>query len=403
MLAILAETVRKAGEINPFVVITAVLGIGVMVLVRRINRKLPAALIAIAAAGVLVQLAGWQTQGVRLVSDLGLPANPGLSLHLPQVGLSDWLDLLPAAGAVALFSLVEAMSIAKALGQASGQRPDASREFIGQGMASIACGLLQAIPSSGSPSRSAVNFNAGAKTRLAAAFSGGFVWLSLVIFIGLIGYIPVPGLAAVVVVSALGLVDRKHTLLTWRTRSFSRLVMASTFAATLLLPLHIAIYLGVVLSILIHLYESGRLNLAYLVFEEDGRVREKALAELYAAKPAVAVLNVEGDLFFGAVTDLERAVDGCLDAGVRVLVLRLRRIHSLASTGVTTLQWAIVAARRRGTTVLLSGVSPEARAMLDSVGISMLVGDANIFEGGEVVFESTRRALEAARGILLGK
>jgi SulP family sulfate permease len=86
---------------------------------------------------------------------------------------------------------------------------------------------MACIPSSGSPSRNAVNLNAGAKTRLAAAFLGAIVWLSLVIFSGLFGYIPSPGLAAVVVVSAMGLINPVHIRLTWNTRSINRIVMVA--------------------------------------------------------------------------------------------------------------------------------------------------------------------------------
>jgi SulP family sulfate permease len=84
---------------------------------------------------------------------------------------------------VALFSLIEAISIARALSVSSGLKIDPSREFIGQGLDSIAWGFMQCIPSSGSPSRSAVNDNAGAKTRLAAVFSGSSVWLMHVVFL----------------------------------------------------------------------------------------------------------------------------------------------------------------------------------------------------------------------------
>ena len=172
IFAILAETLRNITQINLPVLITAAVGILVMLATRRINKKIPAALLAIVAAGLLVQIAGWQAQGVRLVSDLGLPTQAGIVFHLPDVSLPDWLNLLPAAGAVALFSLVEAMSITRAVSLSSGEKFNSSREFIGQGLASLVGGLAQCIPSSGSPSRSAVNMNAGARTRLAVGIFG---------------------------------------------------------------------------------------------------------------------------------------------------------------------------------------------------------------------------------------
>jgi sulfate permease, SulP family len=397
IVAILSETARKLGEISLPTLLTAATGIAIMLVMRRYLKKLPAALIAIVACAVLVQLAGWGSGAVRLISGLGLPAQPGISLHFPQVDAQDWLDLLPAAGAVALFSLVEALSISRALGLASGEQPDSSREFIGQGLAALAGGLTQCMPPSGSPSRSAVNLRAGARTRLAAASSGGFVWLTLALFAPWIGAIPLPGLAAVVVVSALGLVDTRQIALTWRTRPASRLVMAVTFAAALFLQLHYAIYLGMALSIGIYLYESSRLRLRYLVFDEHGRVAEKSMDELYAAPPPVAVINVEGDLYFGAVRDLEEAVARCRTCGLRALVLRLRSMHNLASTGVTALAWAIRNSQKAGMTVLLSGVDPAMGRILAAGGIIDLVGAENVFVCEETLFEATLAAYQKAQ------
>lgn len=399
---IMAETLRNISQINGSVVVTALVGILTMLVIRKINKKVPAALLAIGIAGLLVQLTGWHEQGVRLVSDLGLPQQANIVFHIPNAPLQDWLDLLPAAGAVALFSLVEAMSITRAVSLSSGQKFNASREFIGQGLASLIGGLTQCIPSSGSPSRSAVNLNAGAKTRLAAASSGGFVWLTLVLFAPFIGYIPVPGLAAVVVVSAMGLIDRKHIILTWNIRSFSRMVMAATFIATLLIPLHYAIYLGVVLSIVIFLFESSQLHLNYLVFNEKGRALEKPLDVLYATRPQVAVISVEGSLYFGAVGDLEKAILRCQEAGVVVLILRLRQMHMLGSTGITALHWAIAASKKKGMRIILSGVTAQARSVLDAGGITPLIGEENVYASTETLFDATLQAIEKAKTIAAG-
>jgi SulP family sulfate permease len=400
-LAILLATFRSIPQINLYVTATAAVCIVFMLIIRRIDQRLPAAMLSIIFAALLVQVPGWHGQGIKLVSDLGLPAHPGLAFHVPQVSLQNVIDLIPTAGAVALFSLVEAMSIARALSLTTRTKIDPSREFIGQGLASIAGGLMQCIPSSGSPSRSAVNRNAGARTRLAAAFSGSFVFLMMVIFSAWIGAIPMPGLAAVVVVSAVGLIDREHILLTWNTRKISRLIMAATFAATLLFPLNIAIYLGVLLSILVYLYESSQLHLSYLVFNEHNQVIEKPMAELFACSPKIAVVNVEGDLFFGAVNELETSIERCQQAGVRVLILRLRRMRMLASTGITSLQAAIIGARLIGMTILFSEVNPRDRSILDTSRITELVGAEHVFESTEVLFEATRQAIAYAGSLVL--
>ncbi|HSV85111.1 MAG TPA: SulP family inorganic anion transporter [Levilinea sp.] len=380
--------------------LTGLLAAAIIISGARISRVAPWSLVAIIASGAWVQLAGWQAHGVRLVVDLGIPDKPLAGFFMPALAAVDALPLVSAAGAVALFGLVEAMSIAKALSLSSGQRIDPSRELVGQGLASIAGGFFQCIPSSGSPSRSALNYNAGAKTRLAAAFSGLFVLLVLAVFARWTAFIPLPALAAVVILAARGLIDRRHIQLTWQSRAASRIVLVTTFAATLLLPLHYAIYLGGLLSILIYLYESGHLELSYLTVNEEGSFLERRLEDLYQDPPEIAMINIEGDLYFGAVSDLEAAMDRLLSAGIKVMILRIRRMRRLASTGVSALQWSVIAARRQGTEILICGAGPQALAVLESSGISALVGAENIFPGSDVLFRSTRQALARAQMLI---
>jgi sulfate permease, SulP family len=387
-------------EFNFRAALVGLLTIAIMVRGQRINRMVPWPLLAIIVTSVWVQLVGWQAHNIRLVADLGIPENPLPRFLIPSFPVAEALPLASAAGAVALFGLVEAMSIAKALSLSSGQRIDPSREMVGQGLASVAGGFFQCIPPSGSPSRSAVNYNSGAKTKLSGAFSGLFVLIVLVVFARWTAYIPMPALAAVVIVSAYGLIDRRHIQLTWQSRAASRIVLVSTFAATLLLPLHYAIYLGGLLSILIYLYESGHLEMSYLTVNEDGYFVEHQLEDLYRNPPEIAIINIEGDLYFGAVSDLEAAMDKLLTAGIKVMILRIRRMRRLASTGVSALQWSIITARRQGTEILICGVTPQAMPILDSTGISALVGKENIFPGSDVLFRSTREALDRAQEIL---
>ncbi len=163
--------------------------------------------------------------------------------------------------------------------------------------------------------------------------------------------------------------------------------------------MHYAIYLGVVLSIVIFLFESSQLHLNYLVFNEQGQAIEKPLDVLYATRPPVAVISVEGSLYFGAVGDLEKAILRCQEVGVSVLVLRLRQMHMLGSTGTTALHWAIAASKKKGMRILLSGVTAQARAVLDAGGITQLIGEENVYGSTETLFDATLQAVEKAQAI----
>jgi len=246
------------------------LTMGLLLAVKRINGRLPAELIAVVVASAFVAVANWASHGVRLVGDMTAYGAASISFHVPQLPLQEWRSLVPSAVAVAIFSLVEAVSIAKAVGQSGGERLDASREFIGQGTASLVGGFFQCIPSSGSPSRTAVNYSTGAQTRLAGVFAGLIVLLGLLAFAPLLARIPYASLSGVIIITAFNLVDRRQVRATWQGQIMGRVVYLATLAATLLLPLHIAIYVGVLLSIIIYVVESSKLELSYLSRSPSG-------------------------------------------------------------------------------------------------------------------------------------
>ena len=398
---VLTGLTQNFTNINPYTLIISVFSFGVMLLIRKINRKLPAALFTILLASLLVFLTGWSgSQGVRLVRDFNLPDEIGLRFHLPNLSLEQFGSLVISGAAVALFGLMETLSIAKAMSQMTGDPFDPSKQIFAQGLACFVGGFFQCMPSSGSPSRTVINVVNGAKTRGAAVFSGLGVWIFLLLFSGLISYIPLAALAAVVIVSASGLINIQLIKQTWQSRIQSRVVMAITFFSTLIFPLEYAIYLGILSTILLYLGESSRVNLSYIVIDENGDFLELPLEKIEQRKPRISIVNVEGDLYFAAVQDLQNGVEQILQTDIEVLVLRFRRTHLLASTGVLALERLIKYAREKGVQVIFCGIHEEVLEPLERAGITDMVGDSHIFLADNKLFDSTQRALTEARRML---
>ena len=271
---ILVNLFGNLENINLATLAVSIVSTAVMLIIRRLNSKLPAGLITVILASLAVYFTGLADHGVRLVSAFGLPEQIRFSLHIPAVSLNEIPSLLIPAGAVALFGLMETVSITKAMGQMTGDRPDPSREMIGQGLASMTGGFFQCMPSSGSPSRTVINVVNGAKTRLSAVFSGLGVLIFILAAFRFIGYIPVAALGVVVVISSAGLINAKLIRMTWQSRIPSKVVMSLTFILALILPLDYAIFAGVLSSLLIFLGESSRVNLSYISEDENGQFIE---------------------------------------------------------------------------------------------------------------------------------
>ena len=397
---ILTSLTGQFQNIHLLTLLLSLISIGLMLGIRAINPKLPAALFTIILTSLLVYLLGWNAQGVRLVNDVGLPEHLALHFHVPQINLQELVGLIIPGAAVALFGLMETVSITKAMSQMTDDPLDPSREMVGQGLASIAGGFFLCMPSSGSPSRTVVNVVNGAKTKVSAIISGLSVFVFLLLFSRLIGYIPMPALAGVVVVSSAGLINLDLIKMTWQSRLNSRIVLLVTFISALVLPFEYAIFLGILSTLLMHLGESSRVNLSYILEDEDGQFIELPMERIEERKPEIAIVNVEGDLYFAAVEGLEEQISRILDSGLKVLILRFRRTHLLASTGIMALDHLVKAAKAKGVEILFCGVHDEIRQTLESSGILDSVGQSRIFIANDQLFTSAQKALDEAKSIL---
>jgi SulP family sulfate permease len=397
----ITQIVSNFTDINPYALIIGVLSIGIMLTVRSLNKNLPAALMTIVIASLLVFFTGWSgEQNVRIVSDTGLPDRIALGFHLPDIPTSELTSLALSGVAVALFGFMETVSISKSMSQMSGKPFNPSREMIGQGLACFVGGFFQCIPSSGSPSRTVMNVVNGAKTRFASIFSGLSVLIFLLLFSRLISFIPIPALAAVVIISAAGLININLIKMTWQSHLKSGVAMAITFASALTLPLQYAIYLGILSTILIYLGEKSRVNLSYLVVDENGHYHELPMEKIKEEKSDIAIVNIEGDLYFAAAEDLKTQIESILETDLQVLILRFRRTHLLASTGIMTLDQLLQSAQKKGVKVLFCGLQNEVLEPLQDAGLTEILGESSFFLAEDQLFSSTQRALEQANKII---
>ena len=217
---------------------TLALGLGTMlliVLLKQINPKLPGALIAMVLSAAAVAILGLDEEGVAVIGELPRTLPPVTDFSL--VNMQTIAGLAPGALAIAAIGLVEAMSIARTISGQSHQRLDSNQEFAGQGLANIATGIFSGYPGSGSFTRSAVNFDAGARTRLASVFSGLFVLVALLALAPFAAYVPRAALAGVLILTAYSMIDRKGIARILRGARADAAIMVITFLATLFLHL----------------------------------------------------------------------------------------------------------------------------------------------------------------------
>lgn len=355
------------------------LGVGLSTIIliliaRRISHKLPGTLLALIIVGSAVALLGLGEHGVLLSGAIPRGFPP---FSLPPAPDAEAMRLLfmPAL-AIALLGTVEALSVAKTLANAKGDTIDASQEFIAQGFAKITAGFTSAIPGSGSFTRSAVSFAAGATTRFAGVFSGIFTLIAILVFAPLAGAIPIAGLAGVLCVMAWGMINWTGIRLSLRATGSDKIVLLATFISTLTLDLEQAVFLGVLLSLALFLRKVSHPQIR--------KITENPTAMAYLLpqqKPChhISIYSIEGALFFGAIDELEQRLYEYEQFGHKAVILYLGRVQFIDATGIEAFERFLRKCQEKNVTFLLSGTNPQVQTVLERSGLLVHLGANHSF------------------------
>jgi len=316
-------------------------------------------------------------------------SNFGLHFSLPLIPLTDLNFVLLGGIAISLFTLIETMSVAKSYSLMAGQSFNPSQEFTAQGLASIVGGFFSSIPSSGSPSRTAINYENGAKTKFAGIFSGIIVLAAGFLFANLIVFIPMVSLAGVVIYSAFSLINVERIKELWKTQIESRMIFIVTLTATLLLDIQYAIYFGIGLSLIVFLSKSSHLKISLIDFE-DGETIEYDLSEIALLKKPYVILNLEGSMHFAAIEDFETTVMEVIGRRIPNIILRFRRTDHMGSSGISALKRLRNEAEKHGLKMYFCGLSDQLVAKFKDAGLAQADDEKFLYSRQKTVYSSAK-------------
>jgi SulP family sulfate permease len=364
-----AAVVRALPDLNPYSVSLGIGALLVMAGLRRAGDRAPAALTVIVLSGVAVSALRLGEHGVQVLSAVprALPhpiwATTGA---LPDLGMIQ--ALLMGSAAVAALGLVEASAMAQNLARGSGDRLDANQEFFGQGLANVASGLLSGFACAGSPVRSTLNRQSGARSQMAGVFTGGTVIAAVLLLGPYASRVPRAAVAGVLLVIAWGMVDWTSIKRTARASRSEAAIMAATFLATIVLSLDFAILAGVVFSLAMFIVRSSLPRVYPVVPDPTYRhfIQEPSLPVC----PQLGIMNIRGPLFFGAVYHIEEELRHNHERhpGQRSLVLRMHGVDMCDVSGVEMLESTVKTYRERGGDVYLVRLRRPVFDLLDHSG-----------------------------------
>lgn len=338
----------------------------------------------------------WVAAPVVVLDDIvdvprGLPAPV-----LPS--LDDIAYLAIPAVSLAFVGLVQGAGVSAGIPTPDGKPADASRDFIGQGVGNVIAGLFRGMPVGGSMSASALVVAAGARTRWSLVFAGGVMALVILLASGLVAFVAMPALAALLIVVGISAIKPSRVFSVIKSGVLQTTIMAVTFVLTLIIPLQFAVLVGVGLGIVMFVaQQSNRVRLRQVHITDDGRLRESDPPA--SVRPGeVLVLQPYGSLFFASAPTFERQLPrigadsrravvivrlrGTDEVGLAFIEVLRRYAHDLASADASL---KIVASEKRVIHQLIAG------------GLVDDIGEANLYRGGEWVSETLRRAYADAR------
>ncbi|CDZ80860.1 putative sulfate transporterc/MT1781 [Candidatus Rubidus massiliensis] len=362
-----------------------------IVLFKRIDKRIPAAIAALAFSSILVYIIDYSNglwngisdsvdlyHTVPLVGDTGDFSTLWPNIAWPSFESGVLNALLPFAFAVALLSIMETTTVSKSVAASSGQHLSVNQEILGVGLGNLVAAFISAMPISGSASRTVLSYSQGAQTRFASILNAVIVASFLYLFSYSAGRIPLTALAALLLFTSINIVNFKQLSICNKATRSDAFVLWTTFFSCIFLSLDLAFYIGVILSIVLYLKKAAIPQLVEYDVEESGELRNPIHHNEHRN---IRIIKVEGELFFGAAdlfqTTLKTLTED--DTHTKVIVLQLKNARDIDATSCLALQQLFEYLRNSHRYLLACGITQPIWDVLSDSGLVEIIGKENLY------------------------
>lgn len=368
-------------SIHSIPLIPAVIGIASIILLlilKKYFKAAPKALIVVVVSAIIVWAIELPTTSLDLVGSIpeGLP-----HIVAPDFTFEELRRLLPTAITLALVQFMNVISLGRTFGFKHQYSVRPNRELFGIGAANFLGGFFQAIPTSGSFSRSAVNEQAGAQTPFANIFSALVVIIALLFLTPLLYFIPMPALAAIIIVAALGLIDFEEVKYLFKTKERDGYVAIFTFFTTLFIGIQEGILLGVAASLLGVLIRASRPNIAVLGHVNNSRIY-RDVSRFPEAKQIEGILTIRFDASFSFNNAdylkeyvIEKSEES--DRKISHVVIDGMSINDLDTTALEALNMVVQSLRELDIELHFAGLKGPIRDVMLRSGLARKMGGSH--------------------------
>jgi SulP family sulfate permease len=398
---------------------TTLIGISclaLLIVLQRFSAKVPGAVIVFVLASFAVAVfhlspddtrgmfdtpPGQRIEKITLLDDIGSVYSEMPKIALPPFEMRILVKVVPLAFAITLLSMLEATSIGRAYSRANEPPYSENQEVFGLGISNLFSAFLGAMPSSGSFTRSALNYTAGAHSRMSAIFSGLFLFVIVISLGFLITQIPLTALSALMILTAYAMVNFKDLAVCLKATKIDGLVVFVTFMASTIFTLDVALYIGVVLSVILYLKQAAVPYFAEYTFNNVGKLRPMD-PEDDRPDPRICIIHAEGEMFFAAAEQLKMKIRRISeDESIKIIILQVMNARHIDASVCLALREIYHFLRHKEHLLLVSGVTPEIQRILKNAGLVEELGEKSFFLANEQLpSEPTRSAYAHAKSLL---
>lgn len=379
---------------------TIALALGLRWINVQLKIRLPELLLSVICMAAIVWKWELTKQGVKVVGTIPaeLPA-----FAIPEFKWTHIRELAGSSFAIALLGLLEAIAMAKAIANKTGQKLDINQQCLSEGLANLVGSLFHCFPGSGSLTRSTINHQAGSCTQWSGIISAAAVAGTVILFAPYAFFIPRSGLAGILILSSFRMVDWRELAYHLRTTRFDAYIVILTAVSAVVVSVEFCVMIGVFLSFVMYVPRAARVHLTELTIAPDRVIRERVSTDPICGR--IRIYSLEGELFFGAAPDLADHLDLIAqqaNLGVRVVVLRMKRSRNTDAVCLRVLDRFIAQMHAQKVDVLLCGIRPDLMAVIDSSGLLSQLGRDRVFvfQESQAVWSSTLEAVRFAYEII---
>ncbi|MEH6657226.1 solute carrier family 26 protein [Leeuwenhoekiella marinoflava] len=381
-LQIIQQTLDQLDLINPVAVAVGISGILIMLLVKRIHSQIPAAIVVVILGIALAYFTPITDYDLKLVGKIpeGLP-----DFRIPNIPWTSLGDIFTLALAMSLIAFMEVVSIGKALEEKlKSNTINANQELIALGTGNILGSFFQCYPTTAGFSRTAVNFQAGAKTGVAAFISASLVALTLLFLTPVFYYLPNAILASIIMLAIRSLIDLKYPKELCKNQKDEFVLLMATFFITLLVGIQEGIILGVLFSLLLMVYRTSKPHMAVLgqikgttYFKNINRFSTDIID-----RKDILVVRFDAQLFFGNKDYFYKQLKRHIKAkgyDLKTIIINAEAINYIDSSAIYILKFLILELRQRDLTLMIAAATGPTRDILFKTGVVDLLGAENLF------------------------